>query len=75
MENKPETVEQKERRWKNTRKMAWIAMIASCLFPGLLVYTNNQHLVDIAMPFYGFMASVVGVYVGFSTYENKWLDN
>lgn len=71
-ENKPETAEQRKRRWANTRRMAWLAMIAGCLFPVLLVISENPELGKIAWPFYVFMGSVVGVYVGFSTAEDKW---
>ncbi len=71
-ENAPETVSQKRRRWANTRRMAWLAMVAACIYPGLIVYSESSHLVQTAMPFYTFMGAVVGVYVGFSTWEEKW---
>lgn len=71
-DNAPETIEQRERRWRHTRHMAWIAILSGCLFPGLAVFTDSSQLGQIAMPFYLFVASVVGVFVGFSTAEDKW---
>lgn len=72
-ENKPQTDAQKKRRWQNTRRMAWLAAISGCLlFPALVAATDSDNLAQAAMPFYLFTGSVVGVYIGFSTAEDKW---
>lgn len=72
MKNKPETSEQKERRWRNTRRMAWLAMFSACAYPLLVVFTESKELGDIAWPFYTFISLVVGYYVGFSTAETRF---
>ena len=71
-ENAPQTDEQKQRRWQNTRRMAWMAFIAAATYPLAVYLGDSQQLTEIAWPFYLFMGSVVGVYVGFSTAEGKW---
>jgi len=68
----PQTKKQEKDRWKDIRWMAWVSMIAGCLFPMLVVVTNSKGLSGLAMPFYTFLGAVVGVYVGFSTWEGKW---
>lgn len=59
-------------KWKNMRRMAWISLGVSLAFP-VLVYMSpdGKALVDIAMPFYLFTGSVVGAYMGFSTWGDK----
>lgn len=59
-------------RWKNRRKMAWMCAIAGILYPLLVLWTKSTELGEIAMPFYLFVSSVVGVYIGFATYDDKW---
>lgn len=71
-EAEPQTKEQKKDRWKDVRHMAWLPMIAGCLFPFLVVFTESQDLMGLSMPFYTFLGAVVGVYVGFSTFDKKW---
>jgi len=71
-EAEPQTKEQEKDRWRDTRRMAWLSMIAGCIFPFLVVLTENQDLSGLAMPFYTFLGAVIGVYVGFSTWQSKW---
>jgi len=52
--------------------MAWGAFYASLLFPFAAFFADSGQLTAIAMPFYMFTGSVVGVYVGFSTIDDKW---
>lgn len=59
-------------RWKNRRWMAWICVLAGISYPLLVLFTQSQELSDIAMPFYMFVGSVVGAYIGFATYDDKW---
>ena len=62
-------------RWKNRRRMAWISLIAGLAFPMLLLGTDSRELGDIAYPFYIFVGSVVGAYIGFATVDDKWTHN
>tara|TARA_R100001086_G_scaffold250107_1_gene193919 strand:+ start:5318 stop:5488 length:171 start_codon:yes stop_codon:yes gene_type:complete len=50
------------------RRMAWISLVAGLAFPLLLYATEAAVLGEIAGPFYLFVASVVGAYMGFSTW-------
>lgn len=59
-------------RWKNRRRMAWLALIAGLAFPVLLLATDSQQLGAVAMPFYTFVGLVVGAYIGFATVDDKW---
>lgn len=53
-------------KWKNRRAMAWVSLVASLLFPLLLLYTENTQLGAIAGAFYLFTGAVVGSYIGFA---------
>jgi hypothetical protein len=59
-------------RWKNRRKMAWAALMASLAYPLLLLYTESDQLGAVAGPFYIFTGAVVGAYIGFATVDDKW---
>lgn len=59
-------------RWKNRRRMTWIAVIAGVLYPLLILYTQSEQLGQIAVPFYLFVSSIVGSYFGFATVDDKW---
>ena len=59
-------------RWKNRRLMAWIALLAGLAFPLLLLYTASDQLGAVAGPFYVFVMGVVGSYIGFATFDDKW---
>lgn len=59
------------RRWRNRRRMAWLCLTASLLYPVLLLFTESPALGDVAGPFYLFTGSVVGFYIGFSTWDDK----
>lgn len=58
-------------KWKNMRRMAWISLIAGLLYPVGVYFTESTQLGTIATPFYLFVASVVGAYMGFSTWGDK----
>ena len=57
-------------RWKNRRRMAWLALIAGLVFPLLLLATDSAQLGAVAGAFYVFVTGVVGAYIGFSTYDD-----
>lgn len=59
-------------RWKNRRKMAWLALFAGLLYPLLVLFTDSTELGSIAMYFYLFVSSVVGAYIGFATMDDKY---
>lgn len=59
-------------RWKNRRRMAWMCAVAGVVYPLLLTVTDSAALGQIAMPFYLFVGSVVGTYIGFATVDDKW---
>jgi hypothetical protein len=59
-------------RWKNRRHMAWVCMVAGVGYPLLVLGTNSRELGEIAVPFYMFIASVVGAYIGFATIDDRW---
>jgi hypothetical protein len=59
-------------RWRNRRKMAWLALIAGLLFPILLLATESNQLGAVAGPFYIFVGAVVGAYIGFATVDDHW---
>jgi len=59
-------------RWKNRRRMAWCALLASLIFPLLAFIADSAQLTAIAMPFYMFTGAVVGAYIGFATADDKW---
>jgi hypothetical protein len=59
-------------RWRNRRKMAWLALIAGLLFPVLLLATESNQLGAVAGPFYIFVGAVVGAYIGFATVDDHW---
>lgn len=56
-------------RWKNRRRMAWLALIGGLSFPALMLVKD---LASIAGAFYLFTGSIVGAYIGFATVDDKW---
>lgn len=59
-------------RWKNRRRMAWSALIAGLLFPLLLLASASEQLGTVAGAFYVFVGAVVGSYIGFATFDDRW---
>lgn len=57
-------------RWKNRRRMAWCATFAALAFPLLILASESPTLGQISMPFYLFVSSVVGAYIGFATVDD-----
>lgn len=58
-------------RWKNRRRMAWLAVLSGLFFfPALLLFTESDQLGAVAAPFYVFVTGVVASYIGFATYED-----
>lgn len=61
-------------RWKNRRRMAWLALLAGLAFPLLLLYTDSAQLGAVAGAFYAFAGAVVAAYIGFATYDDVATD-
>jgi len=59
-------------RWKNRRRMAWMALVGGLSFPVLVLFTSSPQLGEIAWPYLTFVGSVVGAYIGFTTADDKW---
>lgn len=59
-------------RWKNRRRMAWLALLAGLGYPALVLVTESPHLQAVTDPFYLFVGAVVGAYIGFATADDKW---
>lgn len=62
-------------RWKNRRRMAWTALI-SMLIVTLMAFfvipdTKLTLLSEVITWFYFSMASVIGAYMGFTTWASK----
>lgn len=74
MEENKSTPDSKS-RWKNRRRMAWIAL-SSILVVTILAFfvvaeSRLKLLGDVINMFYLSMASIVGAYVGFATLDKK----
>ena len=59
-------------RWKNRRRMAWLALVAGLLFPLLLLWTDSDQLGSVAGAFYIFVTGVVASYIGWASVDDKW---
>ncbi len=67
-------------RWKNRRRMAWIALISMVILTGVLLFgpiseTRIKVLSEPISWFYFAMASVIGAYMGFTTWASKTGNN
>lgn len=58
-------------RWKNRRRMAWLALLAGLLFPLLLLWTDSDQLGSVAGAFYVFVTGVVASYIGWATIDDQ----
>ena len=65
------------RRWKNRRRMAWLSLIAMFAMTGLVFFTDlvpddrMQVLKEPLTWFYFSCISVVGAYMGFTTWASR----
>ncbi len=58
-------------RWKNRRRMAWLALLSGLAFPLLLLATDSSQLGAVAGSFYLFVTGVVASYIGWATIDDK----
>lgn len=61
-------------RWKNRRRMAWLALLAGLAFPALVLFTESQQLGAVAAPFYLFVTGVVASYIGWAAWDDVTTD-
>jgi hypothetical protein len=65
------------RRWKNRRRMAWLSLIVMFTMTGLVFFTDlvpNERMQVLKEPltwFYFACISVVGAYMGFTTWASR----
>jgi len=65
------------RRWKNRRRMAWMSLISMIIITGLILFTNLvpieklKVLSEVITWYYLGCVSVVGAYMGFTTWAGK----
>jgi len=74
-DEKIEDIELERRKWRNRRKMAWFALISMIVLMFVLLYGNisESRINTLKEPitwFYFSMASVIGAYMGFTTYAS-----
>lgn len=58
-------------RWKNRRRMAWLAMLGGLFMPLLVLATESEHVVGIAIPAYSFFTFIVSMYIGGVVVDDK----
>jgi Ni,Fe-hydrogenase I cytochrome b subunit len=63
-------------RWKNRRRMAWISLISMLIVTGLILFTDIVPesrltiLTEVITWFYFSCASIIGMYMGATTWAN-----
>lgn len=68
--------EMEKKRWKNRRRMAWIALISMIFITFLILFTNLvpesrlKVLSEVITWYYFCSASIIGAYMGFTTYAS-----
>jgi len=69
--------EMQKTRWKNRRRMAWMSLIsmlivtATILFTELVEIERLKVLTEVITWFYFSCASIIGAYMGFTTWASK----
>lgn len=62
-------------RWKNRRRMAWVSLISMLVVTVLVLFYIPEErlklLEEVITWFYFSMASVIGCYMGFTTWASK----
>jgi hypothetical protein len=58
-------------RWKNRRRMAWLAMVAGVCYPLLLWVSQSDQIGSVAGPFYVFITGVVASYIGWASWDDN----
>ena len=63
-------------RWKNRRRMAWISLLSMIVVTAILLFApisieRIKALSNTVEWFYFSMASIIGAYMGFTTWSSK----
>ncbi len=64
------------KRWKNRRRMAWSSLISMIFVTAMILFTDTVEierlkvLSEVITWFYFSCASIIGAYMGFTTYAN-----
>jgi len=65
------------RRWRNRRRMAWVSLVSMLIATALILFTNLvsteklKILSEVITWFYLSCASIIGAYMGFTTWASK----
>ena len=65
------------KRWKNRRRMAWLSLISMLGVTGVILFSELVEierlkvLSDVITWFYFSCASIIGAYMGFTTWASK----
>lgn len=59
-------------KWKNRRRMAWIAFGSTILYPFFAAVLGNEVITSLATHHYTFATSVVMIYIGGAVVDH-WL--
>ena len=64
-------------RWKNRRRMAWVSLISILVVTFFMLFTDAVSVEklkivgDVVTWFYFSMASIIGAYMGFTTWASR----
>ncbi len=58
-------------RWKNRRRMAWLALIGGLALPLIFLVSDSAQIAAFAAPFYTFCGAVIASYIGWATVDDK----
>lgn len=71
-----ENEDQNKRRWKHRRRMAYISLVSILIMTYLILFivplNRLDKLDELITWFYIVMGSIIGAYVGFATFDDKW---
>lgn len=63
-------------RWRHRRRMAYIALFSTLIVMGIASFyipvEKLKVLDEVIEMFYFTMGAIIGTYVGFSTFDDKW---
>jgi len=72
-----ESINAEKRRWQNRRRMAWLSLISMIAVTVIILFTNLvsverlKVLSEVITWYYFCSASVIGAYMGFTTWASK----
>lgn len=72
-----DSIDAEKRRWQNRRRMAWVSLTSMIAITVLILFSNFvsieklKVLSEVITWFYFCSASVIGAYMGFTTWASK----